>query len=74
MKQTATYWSGFDYGMRILDIEHGIEDYAILTFIMNGKLSEVFKVKIEYDEDGNSGLWINGEFYAINEFIRDDIN
>lgn len=70
-KQTATYWDGIDYGIRILDIEHGIDDYGILTFIMNRKESDPFRVKIEYDEDGNAGFWINGGFYPISDFIKD---
>lgn len=74
MKRTATYWSGNDYGMRIIDIEHGIEDYAVIVFIYKGKVRYdiPMKFKIEY-EDGYPGIWVNYEFYKLDEFILDDM-
>lgn len=71
-KRTANYWEGNGYGMRILDIKHGIDDYAVLAFIMNGEQrEETFDVKIEHDEEGTPGIYVNQEFYGIHEFIVD---
>lgn len=72
-KRTATYWSGSGFGIRILDITHGIEDYATICFVMHGKQSDPYEIMIQTEiESGEQGFAINEEWYALNEFIVDE--
>lgn len=59
-------------GIGIVEIEHGIEDYAIVDYIVNNKAKRS-RNKIYISGSGRSYIRKYGQRYYIDEFIRTDI-
>lgn len=56
-------------GLVILDIEYGIEDYAIAAFEFDGKRSNIRRHKIHVAPSGENYIRKNGVNYSFSDMI-----
>jgi hypothetical protein len=60
-------------GIAIMEIEHGIEDYAVVCDNYGDGYNNLYKHLIKYDMKGDPYFVRNRKKYYINEFMRCDI-
>jgi hypothetical protein len=61
-----------NFGLGIIDIEYGIDDYCINELIVGQKVTKG-KNKIYYDTDGRAYIKKYNVKYFIDEFLRTDL-
>lgn len=68
-KYIAVYPLGTSVGVGIIEIEHGVDDYAVTEFYGSGK-RYVRKNKIQVTAKGEQYIMKYGRKYYIKDFIK----